>query len=73
MFVILTEFQGTHVGCIRVILKSDYLWRRRYKNYFQIRGLFTTKNSLKKFNSARAHSVEMFHARLVERSCEAFA
>ena len=42
MFVILTEFQGTHVGCIRVILKNDYLGRRRYKNYFQIRGRFTT-------------------------------
>ena len=26
-----------YLGCIRVILKNDYLWRRRYKNYFQTR------------------------------------
>ena len=34
-------FVVVYFGCVRVILKNDYLWRRRYKNYFQTR---TPKN-----------------------------
>ena len=35
-------------GCIRVILKNDYLWRRRYKNYFQTRTQKTISRNTKK-------------------------